>query len=84
MYLQIIYVWYMSEEDLALNNLKWLVCHQTKQNQNIVKTHLSHNLELIIYQQIYLTKRWGPMSCWTSNFSSNENPLTFSIKWISL
>ena len=26
----------MSKEDLALNNLQWLICHKTKPNQIIV------------------------------------------------
>ena len=30
MYLQIIYLIYMYKEDLALNNLQWLICHKTK------------------------------------------------------
>ena len=34
-YLQIIYIFniYMYKEDLALNNLQWLICHKTKSNQ---------------------------------------------------
>ena len=27
-----IYLIYMYKEDLALNNLQWLICHKTKQN----------------------------------------------------
>ena len=29
-----IYLIYMYEEDLALNNLQWLICYKTKSNQN--------------------------------------------------
>ena len=32
MYLQIIYI---CKEDLALNNLQWLICHKTQPNQII-------------------------------------------------
>ena len=30
-----IYLIYMYKEDLALNNLQWLICHKTQQNQII-------------------------------------------------
>ena len=30
-----IYLMYMYKEDLALNNLQWLIGHKTKPNQNI-------------------------------------------------
>ena len=29
-----IYLLYMYKQDLALNNLQWLICHKTKQNQD--------------------------------------------------
>ena len=32
MCLQIIYSIYMFKEDLALNNLQWLICHKTQPN----------------------------------------------------
>ena len=32
MCLQILCLIYMYEEDLALNNLQWLICHKTKPN----------------------------------------------------
>ena len=28
-----IYLIYMNKEDLALNNLDWLICHKTKSNE---------------------------------------------------
>ena len=31
--LQTIYLIYMYKEDLALNNLQWLICHKTQPNQ---------------------------------------------------
>ena len=31
--LQIIYIQYICIENLALNNLQWLICHKTKPNQ---------------------------------------------------
>ena len=33
MCLQIMYLIYTYKEDLALNNLQWLMCHKTKSNQ---------------------------------------------------
>ena len=30
-----IYLIYLYKEDLALNNLQWLICHKTKPNQII-------------------------------------------------
>ena len=33
MSLEIIYLIYTYKEDLALNNLQWLMCHKTKQNK---------------------------------------------------
>ena len=30
--------------DWAINNLQWLLCHQTKPNQILVKNHLSDHL----------------------------------------
>ena len=33
MCLEIIYLTYMYEKDLALNNFEWLTCHKTKPNQ---------------------------------------------------
>ena len=35
MYLQIIYSIYMYKKHLALNYLKWLICHKTKPNQTL-------------------------------------------------
>ena len=32
--LEIIYLIYMYKKDLALNNLQWVICHKTKQNQS--------------------------------------------------
>ena len=32
MYLEIIYLIYMYKKYLALNNLRWLICHKTKPN----------------------------------------------------
>ena len=34
MYLQIIYIQYVYKQDLALNNLQWLICHKMKTNSN--------------------------------------------------
>ena len=34
MSLQIIYLKYMYKEDLALNNLQWLICHESQLNQS--------------------------------------------------
>ena len=58
MHLQIIYFIYMYKEDLALNNLQWLICHKIKPNQtkpnpmylvNMYKEDLSlNNLQLFI------------------------------------
>ena len=36
MFLNHIYLIYMNKADLALNNHQWLVCHKTKQNQNVM------------------------------------------------
>ena len=33
MCLHIIYLEFLYEEDLALNNLQWLICHKNKPNQ---------------------------------------------------
>ena len=33
MCLEIIYLQYIYKQDLALNNLQWLICYKTKQNQ---------------------------------------------------
>ena len=38
MYLKIIDLIYMYKNDLALNNLQWLICHKTKPNQTIFIT----------------------------------------------
>ena len=35
MYLEIVYLIYMYEKDLALNDLKWLICHKTKPNPSM-------------------------------------------------
>ena len=35
MCLEIIYYYIMYKKDLALNNLQWLICHKTKQNQTL-------------------------------------------------
>ena len=35
MCLEIMYIIYMYKEDLALNNLQWLICHKAKPNQII-------------------------------------------------
>ena len=32
MCLEILYLRYMYKEDLALNNLQWLICHKTQPN----------------------------------------------------
>ena len=33
--LQKLHVWFMSKEDMVLNNLQWLICHKTQPNQII-------------------------------------------------
>ena len=40
--LQVIYLIHMYKQDLALNNLQWLICHKTKPNQ--IKPKLSPKL----------------------------------------
>ena len=35
MSIEIIFFVYMYKEDLALNNLQWLICHKTQPNQII-------------------------------------------------
>ena len=52
------------EMNLALNNLQWLICHKTKQNQTNFQTNLFDNTQLhdfkylhqilMIFKQIYL------------------------------
>ena len=39
----------MYKEDVALNNLKWFICHKTKPNQTQTQTH--------IYMCMYATDR---------------------------
>ena len=49
-----IYLIYMYKEDLALNNLQWLICHKTQQNQIIYLIYMYkeglalNNLQLLI------------------------------------
>ena len=34
--LEIIYLIYVRKEDLALNNLQWLICHKTNQTKSYI------------------------------------------------
>ena len=36
-----IYIYIMYKEDLELNNLQWLMCHETQPNQNLSWLFLS-------------------------------------------
>ena len=36
MSLEIIYLIYMYKEDLALNNLQWLICHKAKTTHDVI------------------------------------------------
>ena len=44
----------MYKEDLALNNLRWLICHKTKLNQSMISVCMSLSLSLYIYIYIYI------------------------------
>ena len=44
MYLEIIYLIYMYKKDLALDNLKWLICNKTKPNQMKKRKLTSQNI----------------------------------------
>ena len=52
-----IYLIYLSKQDLALNNLQWLICHKTQPNQtlyliNMYKKDLElNNLQWLIYHK---------------------------------
>ncbi len=35
----------MYKEDLALNNLQWLICHKTQQNQKDVISELNEEVD---------------------------------------
>ena len=35
-----IYLIYMYKEDLALDNLQWLICHKTKRNETFFFEHV--------------------------------------------
>ena len=41
----------MYKEDLALNNLQWLICHKTKPNQ------IGKNCRKIVYNCVYAVDR---------------------------
>ena len=44
----------MYKKDLALNNLQWLICHQTKPNQTKPNhIYLIHYIYIYIYIYIY-------------------------------
>ena len=55
----------MYKENLALNNLQWLICHKTQPDQIIYiylvymyKEDLANNLYIYIYIYIYITKSY--------------------------
>ena len=47
-----IYLKYVYEEDLALNNLQWLICHETKLNKTMNLTEL-FEIEFFIFTKTY-------------------------------
>ena len=61
-----IYIIYMYKEDLALNNLQWLICHKTQPNQisklvsintnnlQVNGTEYSYQIQMI-FKLMYLT-----------------------------
>ena len=54
MYLEIIYLIYMYQKDLALNDVQWMICHKTKPNQITVReTDIQSQVES--YQRL---KKW--------------------------
>ena len=65
MRLEIIYLTYTHEKDLALNNLQELICHETKPNLDIVtgvlKKYISSPFLFIIYLDYVLQASIDPM-----------------------
>ena len=53
MCLKILCLIYMYEKDLALNNPKWLICHQTKPNI-FIDENFSFIIRLIFQSYIYI------------------------------
>ena len=51
------YLIYMYKKDLALNNLKWLICHKTKQNKIDILIYMYkedlalNNVQRLIYHK---------------------------------
>ena len=64
MCLEIRYLIYMNKNNLALNNLQWLICHKTKPNQTLNGKPLKS-----VNQFIYLS----------SNISSTESEVNIRI-----
>ena len=44
-----IYLIYMYKEDLALNNLEWLICHKTIKSNHNLSIYLSYKNPLKMY-----------------------------------
>ena len=49
MRLEITYLLYMHEEDLALNNLQWLICHKIESSQIISIQYQTKSYTFDIY-----------------------------------
>ena len=63
MCLQIIYIWYMYKEDLALNNQQGLIYHKTHQTISTKSTKLQK-------------KTWNSHGCQTNFYNSHWLSLT--------
>ena len=51
-YKSYIYLIYMYEQDMALNNLQWLICHKTEPNQTTAEIMRKENRNFGFFQMI--------------------------------
>ena len=77
-----IYLIYVYIEDLALNNLQWLICHQTQPNQIIYIYHHHHHHHVALVARISLTlSRHFSLSFIASGRSSGQHPVSSHSCW---
>ena len=68
-----IYLIYIHNEDLALNNLQWLICHKTQPNHLILSKQMSYGLF-----QMLSTK----YSFWNLRFNICNNLSLNILQWL--
>ena len=91
------YLIYMYKEDLALNNLQWLICHKNQTKPNHIRGSLNKFLDFFVWALLLIVHTWNssPLrsnllqlqcTCCTvpkTSWRPHESPLVWACQWPS-